>query len=161
MSVYEAVVAIHVVTVIITLGVTFLYGPLQVAAERAPRHLPFVLRVMRDAERKMVWPGIAIIFVTGVFLMLDDRWRDRGDTMWLQVSIALFVFAALVSLTVLRRANDVALAEIELAERAAGPDSEIVISSECKRALGVMSRTGPLLGIITIVIAVLMEAKPF
>ncbi len=162
MSVYEAVAAVHVVTVLITLGVVFLFGPLQMAAERAPRHLLFVLGVMHDAERKMVWPGYAIIFLTGVFLMQDDRWDTAIGTAWLGVSIALFAFALLISFTVLRRASDVALREMQRAERVASdPDSELVISAECKRALGVMSRTGPLLGIVIIVIAVLMEAKPF
>lgn len=161
MDAYDAIVAVHVVTVIITLGVTFLFGPLQIAAERSPRHLPFVLGVLHEAERKMVWPGMLIIFVTGLFLMFDGRWENAAEVAWLQVSLALFVFAALISLTVMRRALETAIDEINRAEAVADPEGELLISSECRRALGIMSRTGPLLGIITITIAVLMETKPF
>jgi uncharacterized membrane protein len=160
-DVYDAIVAVHVVTVIITLGVTFLFGPLQFAAERSPRNLPFVLGVLHDAERNMVWPGMAIIFVTGLFLMFDGRWENAAQTAWLQMSLALFVFAVLISLTVMRRALETAIDEVKRAEFMADSESELLISSECRRALGVMSRTGPLLGLLTITIAALMEAKPF
>lgn len=156
-TIYEMSVAIHVIVAIITLGVTFLFGPLQMAAEKSPRNMPFVMRVIHNAERNMVWPGLAIIFVTGVYQTFEGGYESA---VWLSASVTIFAFAVIVSLTVMRKAMDVALAEAERAERLAGDDGEIVLSSEFKQAAAILARTGPLLGLAVIVIAFLMETKP-
>lgn len=160
-SVYEISLAIHVVAVVIFLGVSFLFGPLQMAAEKAPQHMPFVIGVIHDAERKMVWPGLVIILVTGVFQTADQKWDQAPGNVWLLASVAIFIFMLIVSFTVMRHAMDVALEESRRAEQLAGPDGEIKLSSDFKDAAAVMSKTGPLLGLGVIVITFLMEAKPF
>lgn len=160
-TIYSISVAIHVIAVVIFLGVTFLFGPLQMAAEKAPNHMPFAIRVVRDAERKMVWPGLAIIATTGIFQVADAGWDQAPGNVWLSTSIVLFVFAALLTFTVVRLAMDMAVEEIERAEAAAADGGEIKLSQDFIQAAGVLSKTGPLMGLIVIVITFLMETKPF
>ncbi len=160
-SLYLTSVAIHVTAVVIFLGITFLFFPLQVAAEKAPRHLPFVIRVIRDAERKLVWPGLVIIAATGIFQTIDFGWDRMANIVWLSASVTIFVFIVLVRFTVMRWAMDTTLAEVERAEAAAGDDGEIKLSPEFKQAANVLSTTGSLMGLLVIMIAFLMETKPF
>ena len=68
-SLYEVVLAIHIMAVVVTFGVTFAYPIMfAVAARHDPRSLPLLHRIEYTIERMLVNPGLLLVLLAGVYL---------------------------------------------------------------------------------------------
>lgn len=153
LSMYTLSTAIHVVFVVSFVGPAGAFGVLGPMAKENPQHAAFALKVNKKIMETMVFPGVLVIWGTGIYQSSDGGFD--GDDLWLSISVALFLYMTIVAAFVLYPAAKTALSELENQE-APGPPSEKAQSSLKK--LGVF---GPLQGISLIMITFLMVAKPF
>lgn len=156
LTLYSTLVGVHVMIAVAMLGVTFTYPLIGPMAKAQPQHAPFALAVIEKIQRVIVFPGAALILLTGLWLMLDDRWS--GTEGWLMVSLALYFVIIGVALFVTYPAVKVAKAEAEkkAASGEPGPPSAAFV-----KATTTTRRIGPIMSALLLAIVFLMETKPF
>ena len=149
-------VGFHVIFVVAMLGVTFTYPLIGPMAKAQPQHAPFALAVIEKIQRVIVFPGVALVLLTGLWAISAGPWK--GDEAWLTVSIVLFFIIVALSVFVTYPAVKVAKAEAEkkAASGEPGPPSEAFIKATTKTR-----RLGPVMSLMMLTIVFLMEAKPF
>lgn len=154
---YSVLVAFHVIFVVALLGVTFTYPIIGPMAKAQPQHAPFALAAIEKIQRVLVFPGAALVFLTGLWAIAASD-HIKGDEGWLTVSIALFIVVFSLAIFVTYPAVKVAKAEAEkkAASGEPGPPSEAFMKATTK-----MRRLGPFMSLMTLTIVFLMEAKPF
>ncbi|HET8567502.1 MAG TPA: DUF2269 family protein [Candidatus Limnocylindria bacterium] len=102
---------VHIASVILALG-TNLTFPLWVrAGERDPAHLPFVLRRVRLLDRFVAIPGYALAALSGLALALVGG--IPLTSLWLSLSIAIYVLIALLGFGAYRPVSRARLAALE------------------------------------------------
>jgi uncharacterized membrane protein len=99
MDSYRILTIIHILAVLVAFGPTFLQPLLMTQAEKSGvAATRLALSVTQKMERFMTWPGVAIVAVTGAFLIFNDVTNYNDDfPRWLEISIAWFVVAVLVA----------------------------------------------------------------
>jgi uncharacterized membrane protein len=160
-TLYQVSVAVHVMLAIVVLGPTFAYPIMQITAEkRFPRQLPAVLSIIHTIDSRLVNPGAVLIIGTGVYQWIKGNW-DMGSDQWLAISFTLFILMLGSAMLFLTRALPKGAAAAERMIEAAGPDGEVTLSEEYKRAMRGPNLLGPILGIAVLFIVYLMVVKPF
>lgn len=152
-TMYQFSLGLHAVFAISFLGVAGANAVIGPLSRQNPQHGLFALRVSHKIYLTAVLPGLVGIFVTGLYLMIDGDW-SFGD-LWLTISLILFALMTGLSLFVLHPANVAAIKELE-AQQEPGPPSERFLAAVKK-----LGAIGPFMGIMMIIIAFLMAAKPF
>lgn len=152
---YLVLVAFHVIFVVTMLGVTFLFPFVGIRSRATPQHAPFALSLVEFAQRRIVFPGAALVLLTGLYAV--DAGGFSWSEGWIIVSLVLFIAVISISAFVTYPAVKVALAEVEKNAAAGGgpPSPEFLAAGKKIRTLG------PVLSVMTITIVFLMEAKPF
>ncbi|MDQ4095676.1 MAG: DUF2269 domain-containing protein [Actinomycetota bacterium] len=149
MTLYEVLKYVHIVLAILAIGFNASYGIWLARAAKEPEHTGYALRGIKVLDDRVANPAYALLFVTGVLLVLLGDWSF--SSFWIATAIALYVIAVLGGLfgytPVLR--NQILLAQ-------AGK-----VDSDEFRALG---KRGMLIGIFlaidVLAIEFLMVTKP-
>lgn len=152
-SMYTFSTAIHVVFVVSFLAPAGAFSVMGPMAKANPQHATFALKVNRKIMETMVFPGILVVWGTGLYQMSDGGFG--GDDLWLSISAAIFAYMTIVAAFVLYPGAKTALAELE-AQDAPGPPS-----AKAQANLKKLGTFGPLQGLGLLVITFLMVAQPF
>lgn len=156
-SLYDFILALHIVAVVIAFGWTFaLPIYFAVAAKRDPRSLPVLHRIEYTISRMMLNPALVVILAAGIFLASDGHhWKE----FFVQWGIAaIVVIGGLVGAVLIPAAK--------AAEEAATRDLEGYSGGELQpgaayvaatRRLNIVGSAASLLVVVTIVI---MAVKP-
>ena len=156
MNSYRLELFLHVATVIVALGVTFVYPFLQGFAERqGVAATRFALKFSEYLEKFVVLPGAVLLFIFGGLLIGNDQTGYKDDMpTWLIISIIWFIAALAIAVFVQRRNVKRAIASLEgVPDSAPLPDGYKPIAMQ-------MQIVGGLLGLSVIAIAFLMVWKP-
>ena len=151
---YQVSVGLHAVFAISFLGVAGANGIIGPAMRDNPQHAKFGLEIIKKIYEISVFPGIVLILLTGGYQMSKGPF-DTSNA-WLSVSLAIFAAMVIIGVFVLYPATKIAIAELEAKGDAPGPPSERFMAQTKK-----FRTLGPLMGVLLIVVAFLMAAKPF
>lgn len=154
MTMYTLSTAIHVVFVVSFLATAGAFSVIGPMAKENPQHAVFALKVEKKIYETMVFPGLLIVWGTGIYQSSDGGF-DLGDDLWLTVSVLLFLFMTVATFAVNYPAAKTALTELE-SQTEPGPPSE-----KAQAAFKKMAALGPVMGITFMVITFLMVAQPF
>ena len=158
---YELSVALHVMLAIVVFGPTFIFPLIQFTAEKAfPRQLPFAWRVIQLIDHRVTTPGVLLVFATGIYQWVDGAW-DMGRDQWLAVSFSLLLVMYALSFFTFHPAERKAIVASEAMISAAGPDGQVELSDDYRRATRVANVAGPVFAVLTLFIVYLMVVKPF
>jgi uncharacterized membrane protein len=143
-------VLIHVVSAITLLGPSTAFGILGKRAADPATGGHKMLEALLDIEHKMVLPGSAIQFITGVWLIVRlDLDKDLFANGWLWTSILAFALILVLSIGF----DTPAVRRIVAAGNAGRAPDE--------KDLKLAKTLGPVFGILFMFIIVMMVLKPF
>ncbi len=152
-SLYEVVLAIHIMAVVVAFGVTFAYPIMfAVGARHDPRSLPLLHRVEYTVERLLINPGLALVLLAGVYLASKGHfWSDFFVQWGLGAVIVIGALIGAVMIPTAKRAELVAARDL-----AAGGDGEPELSDEYRALVRRLSSVGTLLSLIVLVTILFM-----
>jgi uncharacterized membrane protein len=110
---------LHVVGALVAFGPTFAFPIIGALAAKEPQHRPFVARLNLRILTILVVPFALSMAVTGGLLIWSAEW-PIGETRWLEIAIAVYVVAILLSLFV-SLPNSRRIAEMVSAPPPGGP----------------------------------------
>jgi uncharacterized membrane protein len=145
---------LHVLGAIVALGFSLSYGlwiargEVAGAAERS-----FALRTISWVDRRFTTPAYIAQAVTGLILVAMIGW-ELLEQSWLAISVGLYVLLTVLAITAFAPAHR---RQSALAGRLAAGDP---VQTEYREAASTARTWGIAVTVLTIVIAVLMVAKP-
>ncbi|HEV3033657.1 MAG TPA: hypothetical protein VGX72_02600 [Solirubrobacteraceae bacterium] len=156
-SLYDVVLAIHIMAVVVAFGVTFAYPVMfAVGAKQDPRSLPVLHRIEYTIERTLINGGLVVVVVAGVFLASDgDHWSEFFVQWGLTAAIVIGGLVGAVMIPTAKRAEQLATRDI-----AAAGDGTIEMSDEYRAAVRRLSTVGPLLSVLVLVTIAIMAIQP-
>jgi hypothetical protein len=124
LSLYEAVLAVHVSAVVIAFGVTFAYPVIfAVGARRDPRSLPVLHRIAYTVDRVLVNPGLLLVVLAGIYLASEGKHWSQFFVQWgLGVAILIGALVGSVMIPTGKRAAQVAERDLAAIESGALPE---------------------------------------
>lgn len=149
MSLFALLKFAHVLLAIVAIGGNLTYALWLRLGEREPEHLAYTIRGIRAIDRRVANPAYALLFVTGIALVLVTG--IPLTTPWLAAAIAIYVAAALVGFFVF---GPVVRAELAALERGGVTDPEYVRRRAQARVLGLATT------VMVLAILALMVLKP-
>ena len=152
-SAYELVLALHVMAVVVSFGVTFAYPIMfAVGARTDPRSLPLLHRIEYTLTRRLINPGLVVVLGAGIYLASDGHLWSEFFVQWgLAVVVVIGGVLGAVMLPTSKRAEQ--LAERDLA--AAG-----AMSDEYRALTRRLASLGSLLSVLVLVTILIMVVKP-
>jgi Predicted integral membrane protein (DUF2269) len=156
-SLYEVILAVHIMAVVVAFGVTFAYPIMFAVAARAdPRSLPVMHRVEYTIERFLVNPGLLVVLAAGIYLASDGHHWSEFFVQWgLAAVIAIGAAVGAVMIPTAKRAEMVAERAV-----AAGGDGSIEIGTEYQALARRLSTVGALLSLLVLITILFMVIKP-
>jgi hypothetical protein len=156
-SLYEVVLAAHIMAVVVAFGVTFAYPIMfAVAAKHDPRGLPLLHRIEYTVERVLVNGGLVVVVAAGVFLASDGHHWSEFFVQWgLGVALVIGALVGGVMIPTSKRAEHAAEHDI-----AAAGDGEIEMSEEYRALVRRLSTVGTLLSVLVLVTIAIMVLQP-
>jgi hypothetical protein len=152
-SLFEVVLAIHIMAVVVAFGVTFAYPIMfTVAARHDPRGLPLVHRIEYTVERMLINPGLLLVLLAGIYLASKGHYWSDFFVQW--GLAAVVVIGALVGGVMIPTAKRAELAAAR--DVAAGGDGEIVLGEEYRALARRLTAVGTLLSLIVLVTILFM-----
>ncbi len=164
-SLFEVVLAIHIIAVVVAFGVTFAYPIMfTVAARQDPRGLPLMHRVEYTTERYLLNPGLLVVLVAGIYLASKGHfWSDFFVQWGLAAVVVIGALVGAVMIPTSKRAEQIATRDLAAsAERAsvaaagAAGAGEVEFSDEYRALVRRLSLVGTLLSVLVTVTIVLM-----
>jgi hypothetical protein len=152
-TLYTLSTAIHVVFVVSFLAPAGAFSVIGPMAKANPQHATFALKVNMKIMKTMVFPGILVVWGTGLYQTADGGFE--GSDLWLSISAVIFAYMTIMAAFVLYPAAKTALAELE-GQSEPGPPS-----AKAQASLKRLGTFGPLQGLGLLVITFLMVAQPF
>lgn len=152
-TMYTLSTAIHVIFVVSFLATAGSFAVIGPMAKENPQHVTFALKVMLKIFVAFIFPGILVVWGTGIYQSADGGWT--GSDLWLTISAVIFAYMTIIAAFVLYPATKSALAEIE-GQTEPGPPS-----AKAQSDLKKLGMFGPIQGLSLLVITFLMVAKPF
>lgn len=140
----------HVLLAIVAIGGNLTYALWLRLGEREPEHLAYTIRGIRAIDRGVANPAYALLFVTGIALVLVTG--IPLTTGWLAVAIAIYLAAAILGYFVF---GPVMRAELAVLERDGVGAPEYLRRRSQARSLAIVTTT------MVLVILALMVTKPF
>jgi hypothetical protein len=152
-SLYEVVLAIHIMAVVVAFGVTFAYPIMfAVGARHDPRSLPLLHRIEYTIERLLINPGLALVLLAGIYLASKGHfWSDFFVQWGLGAVIVMGALIGAVMIPTAKRAEMVAARDL-----AVGGDGEPELSDEYRALVRRLSSVGTLLSLIVLVTILFM-----
>jgi hypothetical protein len=156
-SLYEVVLAIHIMAVVVAFGVTFAYPIMfAVGARHDPRGLPLLHRVEYSIERMLINGGLLLVVVAGIFLASDGHHWSEFFVQWgLGAAIVIGGLVGGVMIPTAKRAEQVAERDI-----AAAGDGTIELSEEYRVITRRLSTVGSLLSLLVLITILFMVVQP-
>lgn len=149
MSLVALLLFAHVFLALVTIGANLTYTLWLRLGEREPEHLAYTIRGIRAIDRRVANPAYALLFVTGIALVLVTG--IPLTTGWLAVAIAIYVAAAILGYFVF---GPVVRAELAALERDGVGAAEYLRRRSQARSLAIVTTT------MLLVILALMVTKP-
>jgi len=152
-SLYEVVLAVHIMAVVVAFGVTFAYPIMfTVAARHDPRSLPLVHRIEYTVERMLINPGLALVLLAGIYLASKGHYWSDFFVQW--GLAAVVVIGALIGAVMIPTAKRAELAAAR--DLAASGDGEMVLGEEYRALVRRLTAVGTLLSLIVLVTILFM-----
>jgi len=156
-TLYEIVLAIHVMAVVVAFGVSFAYPIIfAVGARRDPRSLPVLHRIEYTIERALINPGLLVVIAAGVYLASKGHHWSEFFVQWgLAVAIVIGGLVGSVMIPTAKRAEALATRDL-----AAAGDGEGGMSEDYRAAVRRLSLVGTLLSVLVLVTILFMVVRP-
>jgi hypothetical protein len=152
-SLFEVVLAIHIMAVVVAFGVTFAYPIMfAVAARHDPRSVPLVHRIEYTVERMLINPGLLLVLLAGIYLASKGHYWSDFFVQW--GLAAVLVIGALVGAVMIPTAKRAEIAAAR--DVAAAGDGEIVLGEEYRALLRRLTAVGTLLSLLVLVTILFM-----
>lgn len=145
-SVFEVVLAIHIMAVVIAFGVTFAFPIIfAVGAKLDPRSLPVLHRIEYSIEQRLVNPGLIVVVLAGIYLASKLHAWSYFFVQWgLGVAIVIGGLVGAVMIPTAKRAA-------EIAERDLNSGAELAsMSDEYKALTRRLAGVGSLLSLLVL-----------
>jgi uncharacterized membrane protein len=156
-SLYDVVLAIHIMAVVVAFGVTFAY-PIMfvVAARNDPRGVPLLHRIEYTTERWLVNPGLLVVLLAGIYLASKGHHWSEFFVQWgLAAVVVIGAVVGAVMIPSAKRAEAIAARDL----LAAGEGT--VEPSEDYRAIVLrLTIVGSLLSLLVLITILFMAIKP-
>jgi hypothetical protein len=157
------ILAVHILGAIVGFGITFGYPLLLAAAARMdPSVTPWLLRTRQRLGRYLVNPGLAVVFLAGIYLAADGHYWKSFFVAW--GIVAALVIGALEGIIVIPRAGRLALvAERDLAATAVpagGRRTSATWSREYVSGYRLVAVAGALVQVIVVATVFVMAIRP-
>jgi uncharacterized membrane protein len=150
----RVMLVLHVLGAIVALGFSLSYGLWIARGEVAgATERSFALRTISWVDRRFTTPAYIAQAVTGLILVAMIGW-ELLEQSWLAISVGLYVLLTVLAITAFAPAHR---RQSALADRLAGGDP---VETEYRAAASTARTWGIVVTVLTIVIAVLMVAKP-
>lgn len=149
MSLVALLLFAHIFLALVAIGGNLTYTLWLRLGEREPEHLAYTIRGIRAIDRRVANPAYALLFVTGIALVLVTG--IPLTTGWLAVAIAIYVAAAILGYFVF---GPVVRAELAALERDGVGAAEYLRRRSQARSLAIVTTT------MLLVILALMVTKP-
>jgi Predicted integral membrane protein (DUF2269) len=156
-SLFEVVLAIHIMAVVVAFGFTFAY-PIMfgVAARHEPRGLPLLHRVEYTIERMLVNPGLLVVILAGIYLASKGHYWSQFFVQWgLAAAIVIGALVGAVMIPTAKRAEQTAARDV-----AAAGEGEVELSVEYRALVRRLSTVGSLLSVLVLVTILFMVIQP-
>jgi hypothetical protein len=156
-SLYDVVLAVHVMAVVIAFGVTFAYPIMfAVGARRDPRSLPVLHRIEYTIERTLINGGLVLVLAAGIFLASDGHHWSEFFVQWgLGAVVVIGAVLGGVMIPTAKRAETLAERDI-----AAAGDGPIEMSAEYGALTRRLATVGSLLSALVLITILFMAIKP-
>jgi hypothetical protein len=166
-SLYEVVLAVHIMAVVVAFGVTFAYPIMfAVAARHDPRGLPLLHRIEYTIERTLINPGLALVLLAGIYLASKGHfWSDFFVQWGLAAVVVIGALIGAVMIPTAKRAEQIATRDVATAAATAAAGagsgggaggSEVEMSEEYRALVRRLSSVGTLLSLIVLVTILFM-----
>jgi hypothetical protein len=152
-SLFEVVLAIHIMAVVVAFGVTFAYPIMfAVAARHDPRSVPLVHRIEYTVERMLINPGLLLVLLAGIYLATKGHyWSDFFVQWGLAAVLVIGALVGAVMIPTAKRAEFTAARDV-----AASGDGEVVLGEEYSALLRRLTAVGTLLSLLVLVTILFM-----
>jgi hypothetical protein len=156
-SLYDVILAVHIMAVVIAFGVTFAYPIMfAVGARRDPRSLPVLHRVEYTIDRALVNGGSVLVLGAGIYLASDGHHWSAFFVQWgLGAVVVIGALVGAVMIPSAKRAETVAERDI-----AAAGHGQIEMSTEYRALVRRLSSVGTLLSLLVLVTILFMAIQP-
>ena len=171
-SLYEVVLAVHIMAVVIAFGVTFSYPIIfAVGAKYGPRSLPLLHRIEYTIERWLVNPGLLLVLAAGIFLASDGHhWKSFFVQWGIGAAIVIGGVVGALMIPTSQKAAEVAQRDIDASLSAAGgagasggtratTEAQIVMSEEYRALVRRLSLAGGSMSLLVLVTIFFMALK--
>jgi uncharacterized membrane protein len=161
-SAYEVVLAIHIMAVVVTFGVTFAYPIVfAVGARQDPRSLPLLHRIEYTITRWMTNPGLLFVLLAGIYLASDGHHWSEFFVQW-GVAVVVLIGGLLgsVMMPTSKRAEQLARRDLAPGERGDSPSAQVEMSAEYRALTRRLATVGTLLSGLVLVTILFMVVKP-
>jgi hypothetical protein len=171
-SLFEVVLAIHIMAVVVAFGVVFAYPIMfTVAARQDPRGLPLLHRIEYTTERFLLNPGLLLVLAAGIYLASKGHfWSDFFVQWGLAAVVVIGAAVGAVMIPTSKRAEQIATRDLAASPEqegvagvagAAGAGArpaagEVELSDEYRALVRRLSLVGTLLSVLVLVTIVLM-----
>jgi hypothetical protein len=158
-SLYEIVLAVHIMAVVVAFGVTFAYPIMfAVAARHDPRGLPLLHRIEYTIERMLINPGLALVLLAGIYLASKGHfWSDFFVQWGLGAVVVIGALVGSVMIPTAKRAEQIATRDVAAATAGSGGGgAEVEMSEEYRALVRRLSSVGTLLSLIVLVTILFM-----
>lgn len=156
-SVFEFLLAVHIVGVVVAFGVTFAYPIIFAVAARAePRSLPLIHRLEYSIERMLVNPAMVVVLGAGIYLASKGHFWSEFFVQWgLAVVVVLGGLIGGVMVPTSKRAEELARRDI-----AAAGGGEIQMSTDYQALVRRLNVVGTLMSLLVLATIFIMVIKP-
>jgi uncharacterized membrane protein len=156
-SLYDFILAVHIMAVVVAFGVTFAYPIMfAVGAKQDPRSLPVLHRIEYTIERMLINPGLLLVILAGAYLASKGHFWSQFFVQWgLAAAIVIGALVGAVMIPTAKRAERIAERDV-----AAAADGAIAMSDEYRALVRRLSSVGSLLSVLVLVTILFMAIKP-
>jgi uncharacterized membrane protein len=161
-SAYEIVLAIHIMAVVVTFGVTFAYPIVfAVGARQDPRSLPLLHRIEYSITRWMTNPGLLFVLLAGIYLASDGHHWSEFFVQWGVAAVVLIgALLGSVMIPTSKRAEQLAKRDLAPGGRGDSPAAQVEMSDEYRALTRRLATVGTLLSGLVLVTILFMVVKP-
>jgi hypothetical protein len=156
-SAYDAVLALHILAVVVAFGWTFALPVFYfVAARHAPRGLPLLHRIEYTTTRLVLNPALVVVLGAGIFLASDGHHWSEFFVQWgIGAVVVLGAVAGSVLIPAAKRAEQAALTD----QRAAA-GAEPVPGEAYRAQVRRLNIAGSAMWLLVIATIAIMAIKP-
>jgi Predicted integral membrane protein (DUF2269) len=156
-TLYEVVLAIHIMAVVVAFGMAFAYPIMFAVIGRAePRTLAVLHRVEYTTERTLMNPGLVVVLAAGIYLASKGHVWSQFFVQWgLGAVVVIGAVVGAVMIPTAKRAEEAAKRDV-----AGAGEGEVEMSEEYQALVRRLGTVGSLLSLLVLVTILFMVIKP-